>query len=220
MPDIFDEVEEDLRVDQAQALLRRYGSVLLIAMGFTLIGVGAYTWWQDKQKATAEAVASRYLAASELAKTDAKGALKAFGDLAVAGPEGYQLLARMRLAALEWDQGQRDSALAEWQAVADSKDAPQLMRDTATLAFVEHQIDTGDAAQLKLRLGSVISGKSRLMLMAEADGALLDLRLNRTAEALAVFKSLVNGQDTPAGLRQLARDIVIELSEQGTGQHG
>jgi len=220
VPDIFDEVEEDLRADQARALLRRYGAVLLIGMGFTLIGVGAYTWWQDKQKAAAEAVATRFLAAGDLAKSDPKGAIKAFGDLAATAPEGYRLLAQLRLAALEWDQGQHDSAIAEWQAVTDSAAAPQMLRDTATLVSVQHQLDSGDAKLLKDRLQPIVAGSSRLKLMAEADSALLDLRLNRAQEAQAIFRVLATGADTPAGLRQIARDILIKLGEQGAGPHG
>jgi len=220
VPDIFDEVDEDLRADQARRLLRRYGGVLLVAMGLTLVGVGAYQWWHDKQEVAINAVATRFMAAQEQAKKDPKGAQPVFAALANTGPDGYRLLAKLQLAAIEWDQGQHDSAIAAWRAVSDDTKAPQLMRDLATLISVQHQIDTGDAKALKASLGPILGSPSRLRPLASQASALLDLRLNHAQEAQAIFKSLATGADTPDGVRQMARDILITLGEQGAGPHG
>ena len=220
MPDIFDEVDEDLRADQARALLRRFGGLLVVAMLLTLAGVGGYQWWQEKQAVAVDAVATRFMAAQEQAKKDPKAALAAFNDVAASAPEGYRILSELQRAALEWDQGQHDKALGDWRAVADDKAVPQLLRDLATLTSVQHQIDTGDAKALKESLSPITTGASRLKPLALEASALLDLRLNRAQEAQAIFKSLATGPDTPDGVRQMARDILVTLGEQGAGPHG
>ncbi len=50
--DIFDEVNEDLRAERAQALLKRYGVLLLAAMLLVVAGAAAWQgwrWWRGKQ---------------------------------------------------------------------------------------------------------------------------------------------------------------------------
>ena len=52
MPDIFDEVEEDLRAERAQAIGRRYGVLGVLAAVLIVAGTGGYVWWQQKSKRT------------------------------------------------------------------------------------------------------------------------------------------------------------------------
>ncbi len=227
MPDIFDEVDEDLRADQARALLRRFGGVLIAAMLLTLVGVGVYDVWQQRRTRDAEAVASKFLAAQKEAeaKSPPKGLEQQFADLAATAPDGYRVLAKLQLAALEWERGQHDSAVAEWQSVADDSSAPQMLRDLATLNSVQYQIDTGDAATLKAKLLPLVQGGTRWRPLASQLTALLDLRLGRVADSKEIMKSLMLDPQTPQGIRQMAQDILATLSDDPdsaskAGQHG
>ena len=222
MPDIFDEVNEDLRAEQARGLLRRYGGLLVLAMLATLAGVGAYDWWQQKQTASADAVALKFLAAQKQAqaKQPPKDLPHEFAAIADTAPGGYRVLARLQLAAAEWNQGQHDSAVADWQGVSDDAAAPQILRDLATLTSVQHQVDTGDAQVLKAKLEPIIQGKSRWRPLAEQVTALLDIRLGRTSEAKKIMSALTADPQAPTGVRQMAQDLLITLSEDGAGPHG
>ena len=228
VPDIFDEVSEDLRADQARSLLSRYGRLLIAAMLLTLVAVGVWDWWQQSQAANHDAVAMQFLAAQKAAaaKPPAKGTAQQLTGIADTGPSGYALLARLELAATDWDAGQHDKAIAAWDAVSNDAKAPPLLRDLATLNSVQHQLDNGDAAALKARLAPLVSGGTRWRPLAEQVTALLDLRLGRAPEARAIMKSLTQDPQAPQGVRQMAQDILISLGEdsngpaEGAGPHG
>ncbi len=222
VPDIFDEVSEDLRADQVRALLRRYGVLLVLAMLLTLAGVGAYDWWNQKQTASADSVAVKFLAAQKAAasKSPPKDLAATFADIASTAPSGYRILARLQLAAAEWNQGQHDSAVADWKGVSDDAHAPQLLRDLATLTSVEHQVDNGDARILKAELAPIVQNGGRWRPLAEQITALLDIRLGRTPEAKEIMKSLTADPQAPSGVREMAQDLLLTLSEDGAGPHG
>ncbi len=86
MVDIFDEVEEELRAERAQQLLKRY-SGLIIAAALVIIGAAAgwqgWRWYQARQDAAA---ASEFLTAMTLADAaTAAGSSAASRTAAIAG---------------------------------------------------------------------------------------------------------------------------------------
>lgn len=220
MPDIFDEVSEDLRADRARSLLSRYGRLLIGAMLLTLVCVGVWDWWQQNQAANHDAVAMQFLAAQKAAaaKPPAKDAAQQLTAIADTGPTGYATLARLQLAAADWDAGQHAKAIAAWDQVSYDAKAPPLLRDLATLNSVQHQVDNGDAQAMKTRLAPLITGGTRWRPLAEQVTALLDLRLGRVPEAKAIMKSLSDDPQAPQGVRQMAQDILISLGEDSNGQ--
>ncbi len=222
MPDIFDEVSEDLRAEKARSLLQRYGRVLIGAMLLTLVMVGVADWLLQQKTADHDAVAMKFLTAQKQAasKHPPKDLDQDLAAIAATGPAGYQVLARLQLAATEWDQGAHDKAIATWDKVAADGSVPQLLRDLATFNSVQHQVDTGNAQTLKERLSPLVTGDTRWRPLAEQVTALLDLRLGRTKEAKAIMKSLSEDTQAPPGIRQMAQDIMITLGEDGAGPHG
>lgn len=227
MPDIFDEVDEELRADQARALLRRYAGVLIAAMILTLLGVGAYHLWQEQQDQRRDAVATKFLDAQKAAEKPKKPANLAqqFSDIAASAPAGYRTLARLQLAAVEWEDNQHAKAFADWQAVADDGTAPQVLRNLATLTLVRYQLDDGNAAALKAKLEPLAAGGTRLQPMAWQLLALLDIRLGETANARKTLQQLVDNPQTPQGIRQTSQDVLINLGNEPAtsgkaGKHG
>jgi hypothetical protein len=227
VPDIFDEVDEDLRADKARAMLRRYGGVLVLAMLLTLAGVGVYHTWQQRQQAAAEAIASKFIAAQKAAaaKPPAKNLSTQFADIAATAPDGYRTLARLQMAAAEWNSGQHDSAVAEWQAIADDSTAASLLRDLATLNSVRYQVDSGDPKILKAKLVPLVQGTTRWRPLAEELSALLDLRLGHTKEAREIMKQLMLDPQSPPGVRQIAQALLTTLGDDtdtasAAGKHG
>ena len=213
MPDIFDEVDEDLRADKARALLRRYGAFLVLAMLLTLVGVGIYHTWQERQQAAAEAVAAKFLAAQNDAakKTPPKDLPHDFAAIAATAPDGYRTLARLQLGVLEWNNNQHDKAIADWQAVIDDSSAPPLLRDVATLTSVQFQLDTAKPLLLKAMLLPLVQGASRYRPLAAQLTALLDIRLGRMKEAREIIKSLVEDPQVPNGIRETSQDLLMTL---------
>ena len=139
MADIFDEINEELRAERTQALLKRYAGVILATVVLIVIaaaGWEVWRWWQAKQDRVA---AEKFLAATTIAeggKTNAasgKIAIADFDAIAASAPEGYRTLARLRSAALQAQSGNLAGAEQQWNAVATDPNAEPLLRDLANL---------------------------------------------------------------------------------------
>ena len=89
MPDIFDEVEEDLRADRMKRLLARYGGLLAGLMLLVVAGVAGlqgWRWWQERAAAQA---AVAYLDAGRAAAepgADGKALADRFAAIAADDP--------------------------------------------------------------------------------------------------------------------------------------
>ena len=114
MVDIFDEVDEELRAERAQQLLKRYGG-LIVAGALLIVGAAAgwqgWRWYEARQD---QAAAVRVPDRDEPGRCDrrrqqrrrtAPPRIAAFAQLAATAPEGYATLARLREAALKADAG-------------------------------------------------------------------------------------------------------------------
>jgi len=219
LPDIFDEVDEDLRADKARAMLRRYGAFLVLAMLLTLVGVGVYQKYQDKQQAVAESLGQKFIAAQKASQValPPKDLAEQFRAIATSGDEGYKVLATLQLAAIDWAAGRHPEALAEWKSVEDDKSAPQLLRDLAVISSVQQQIDTGDATALKARLVPIVQAGGAFRPLALETRALLDVKLGRMKEARAVLHDLTDDPAASREMRQLAQNTLLALGGDQAG---
>ena len=70
MPDIFDEVAEDLRAERARRLWKRYGTLVLGVLIFVLAGIGAHQSWRWYEAREAEKAAIAFMAAHRAAEAE------------------------------------------------------------------------------------------------------------------------------------------------------
>jgi len=217
--DIFDEVNEDLRAERAQALFKRYGWVL-IALVLLVIGAAGgwqgWRWWQTKRDMAA---GTAFLAAMNLTQTagpatDAASrtaAIAAFDQVAATAPDGYRTLARLRAAALKADAGDLAGAAALYDQVAADSRADPLLRDLASLLWAQRQLDTGDPARLEARLKAVAVPDNPWHALASEDLALLDLRQGHTDAAKATLRGLASDVTLPQDMRGRASGLLNRL---------
>ncbi len=214
VPDIFDEVSEDLRADRTRALLRRYGGVLIVAALAVVVGVGAYQAWKSHQATEAAREASQYFAAQALA--DAPGtthadALPGFNSLAQNAAPGYRTLARLREAAIKAETKDLPGALALWNDVSTDSSADQILRDYASLQWALHQIDQGDPSVVEAKLQQLTGATGAWRTLALEGEALLALRQGQTDRARTLLKTLAADQNAPDGVRGRANGLLIRL---------
>jgi hypothetical protein len=214
--DIFDEVDEELRAERAQRLLKRYSGLIIAAMVLVVAAVGgwqAWNWWQARQDMAA---GQRYLAAMALMQLPAAGAAQqniaaGFDKLAQSAPEGYRTLARLQAAALKARNGDLPGAAALWNDVATDSSADPLLRDLASLLWCQHQIDTADPAVLEGRLKALAEPGNAWRPLAQEQLALLDLRQGKTAAAITALSKLAQDVTAPDGVRQRAAALLGRL---------
>jgi hypothetical protein len=208
--DIFDEVEEELREERMQALLKKYAGVLFAAALLVIGGVAgwkAWIWYQERRDVAA---ASSYLAASTMseatgvANPNRTAAIAAFQAVAAQAPDGYRILARLREAALRADSGDLQGASALWDEVAADGSADPLLRGLANLTWCIYQADKGDPALLEGRLKPLAAAGSAWRSLALEQLALLDLRQGHTEAAKTQLKKLVEDTTGSTGVRNRA----------------
>ena len=219
MVDIFDEVDEELRAERAQQLLKRYGG-LIIAAALLIVGVAAgwqaWRWYQTRQD---QAAAVEYLTAMNLVESPAgvsnaarnSAAIAMLDKLETTAPEGYRTLARLRGAAAMAASGDLPHALALWDQVAGDSSADPLLRDLANLMWAEHQIDSGDPAVLQARLKTLAAPEDAWHTLANEQLALLDMRLGKPDDAKAILRRLAQDTTAPSGVRGRANILLSRL---------
>ncbi|MXP63754.1 tetratricopeptide repeat protein [Roseomonas sp. M0104] len=214
MPDIFDEVQEELRAERARRLGIRYGGLLAGVALLVLLGVGGWQgwqWWQDRQAAQSGALFLEISRKAEAPGADLKAAGDSFASLAATSPEGYQILARLRGAALKAETGDREAALALWDQLSGDAGAPRLYRDLAGLMWVLHGMDTQDPAVLAARLTPLTEPSNPWRASARELQALLAIRRGDKPEAKRILEALAADVTAPRGLRDRAGRLAAGL---------
>jgi len=217
--DIFDEVDEELRAERAQQLLKRYAGVIAAAALLIVAAAAGWQGWHWYQARRDQAAAAQYLIAMNLANAPAAGssaatssaAIVEFDRVVATAPEGYRTLARLRAAALKADAGDRQGAAALWDQVAADGSADPLLRDLASLLWASHLIDSADPSLLQDRLKALTAPDNPWHALANEQLALLDMRLGKTDQAKTMLRSLAQDTTAPNGVRGRAESLLNRL---------
>lgn len=216
MPDIFDEVREDLRAERARQLGLRYGGILAAVALLALVAVGGWQGWRWYQQRESEAAANAFLIVHREAErpgADLKAAAARFDDIAAQAPEGYRVLARLRAAALKSETGDLPGAMAEWDAVAGDSAADALYRDLASLNWVLHGLDSADPAMLTARVTPLTAEGNPWRASARELQALVAVRQGRGGEARRILEALAADPATPQAMRDRAARVAAGLPD-------
>jgi hypothetical protein len=209
--DIFDEVEEDLRAERAEKLLKKYGAVIVALAVAVIAAAAGWQMWNRYQHQQDAAAAARFVAVQEGAN-----ALPVLDQLAASGPNGYKTLARLRAAALKADAGDLQGAESLWNAVAADSGADPLLRDFASLMATSRDLDHGDPGQLEARLKPLAEPANAWSSLAREQLAMLDLRQGKIEDARKTLRALSIDIDAPSGLRNRASALLTGLGGQDT----
>jgi hypothetical protein len=109
--DFINEVEEELRKDEYNRLLKRYGPLILAVIVAIVAGTGFVEFQKYSEDKAARATSASYVAASDQAADgNTDQAFSGFMDIADKAPAGYAGLSLVRAATLKLEAG--DSAEA------------------------------------------------------------------------------------------------------------
>ncbi|MBI3505424.1 MAG: tetratricopeptide repeat protein [Proteobacteria bacterium] len=211
MADVFDEVDEELRRQNALKLWKKYAPVIVGAAVAIVVATAAWVMWQDHQRKRAEADALRFVAASDMAATDAERALVELRALARDGKPGYAVLARLKEAAVTLDRD-KAQALALYRQIAADASLDAQLRDGATLVAALLAVDSEAPADLARTVAPLQSPAGAWRHAAREVEALALLRAGERTKAADIYRSLADDLTAPAGLRQRAAEITAALA--------
>jgi hypothetical protein len=207
LPDLVDEVDEELRAERAKRLAQRFGGVAVGVALFVLAGVAGWEGWRWYERREAAAAAETYLTAMREASAegaDLNGAAQRFAEAGRGAPPGYRALAGLRAAALLAETGQREAALNAWNALAGDNAIAPLYRDLATVLWGLHAADSADPGQVVMRVTPLAAPGAPWRATAREVLFVLAVRGGQVAEARRQLDALLADEATPPALRERA----------------
>ena len=196
------EVDDAVRQDQYSDFARKYGKAVIGGLVLALVAFGGWLFWENRQESALEAQS------------------ETLDDLA-AGEGGAAAQAALLKAGIEMEQGRIDEAAELYAALAGNGDAPQLLRDLATVREVAAKFDTMPPADVVSRLQPLaVPGKPYFGSAGELL-AMAYLEQGKNREAGALFASIAKDETQPEGLRSRTRqmagvlgvDAIVDVDE-------
>lgn len=208
------EVDENLRRDQAEAVVKRYGMWFAAAAVLILAAVAGWLLWQNRQAKQA-AVNSEAFAAilTDIGQQkDGPEVARQLDTLAAEGNGSMASAARLTRAALALQKGDRTTAIAQYRLIADDGGVPQTYRDTATIRLTQLEFDSLQPSAVIERL-QPLSGKDSAWYGAAGElTALAMIKANRRREAAVLLTAIAADRQVPETLRARAEQLASGLS--------
>ena len=218
MADIFSEVEEELRRDKYNVLLRRYGLWIAGAAFLVVLAVAGYEliwtpWQADKvdRASTAYQAALEQQEAGNIEAADAE-----FEEIIADSHGGYAVLALMQRAAIAADEGDAPRAAALYEQAGDMADESAL-RNFARIKALYVIADELSYAELLDRAEPMASSDNPFRFSAReliAAGALKEGDYDRAREE---YRFLNLAPETPPGVRRRAQEGMAALNRMQPG---
>jgi hypothetical protein len=210
--DFINEVEEELRKDDYNRLLKKYGPFIGIILFLIVAGSGFLEYRKYANDKEAQAVSAVYTAADKkLDQGQPDEAVAGFVELGATGPEGYAGLALMRAAAIRQDQGDLAGAIRHFDQAADKFSIPR-----------HKQLAQLKAAYLLADQGAYSDVIARVTPLAETDAPyeflareLLGYAFSESGDASSAreqFAYLTSIPGVPATVKQRAEQSMALMS--------
>lgn len=203
MSEFIREVDEEYRQDQIRSILTRYRVLIGATLVLILVAVAGYEAYTYLSQQKADAAGARYLDASDLARTDAAGAVSALDGLAKDGPPGYRILARFRAAGLV---GKTDAAAGAkaFDTLADDASLDPDLRDVAKLRAAMLVMDTADMTETHRRFDPLADSNGTFRNLAREMLAVAALKAGDDAAAAHELDTILADPAAAPDARQRA----------------
>lgn len=207
------EVDENLRRDQAEAVVRRYGRWFIGAAVLILVAVGGYLFWQNRQAEKAAANSEAFSAILTDIGSQKTGNVGPRLDAIAADANGSMTgAARLTRAAVALESGDRKTAIAQYKLVAEDGDVPQTYRDAATIRMTQLEYDSLKPEDVIARLQPLAVKDNAWFGSAGEITALAMLKSNRRQEAASLLNAIVAERTVPAPIRARAEQLASGLT--------
>ncbi|WP_291844691.1 tetratricopeptide repeat protein [Maricaulis sp.] len=213
MVDIFEEVDEELRRDKYQDLLRQWGPWVLGAAVAVILGTVAWQGFDAWQTRNRETSSDAFIAAMndvEAGRLDAAAA--ALDSVVAEGTPGYAALALMQRGNLALEQGDAAAAAGFFDEVAARASDP-LLRDMAEIRSVWASWDSLSYSDIDLRLNVLIGGDSPFRHLARETIAAAALRAGEIERARTQYQFLAFASDAPSGVQRRAQEALALVAQ-------
>jgi hypothetical protein len=199
------EVDEELRRDQIVGVWKNYGRVIVgLIVAALAIFAGVLGWRAWSHGAAEKQAIELQQAYDSIASGNAQAAKAPIDKLAGASAPGYRALAKLLQGNDLLAAGKTKEAAAKYGEVAGDSSVGQPIRDLATIRQTHTEFDALAPQVVIDRLKPLATSDSAWLGSAGEMVAMADLKLNRQAEARAMFKLIAESDKVPDSIRQRA----------------
>jgi hypothetical protein len=213
MSDIFREVDEDIRRDQAKKLWDRFGPIVIGVAVLIVVATAGYRGWVYWQERQAQATGDRYLAALDLATADKHTeAIAALEAIAADGSGKYPVLAGFRIATEKAATGDDKGAIAAYEAIAARGDVTEEVKSLARLRAAMLLVDSASFADLQSRIGDLADTGNIWRHNARELLGLAAWKAGEYEAARKYYDQINADQETPRDLRQRSQVMLALIT--------
>lgn len=208
MVDFINEVEEELRKDQYNALLRKWGPYLAAAAILLVLGTALYEFMDYRKDRAAKSASISYFAAYE--KYDdgnIDAAQSDFMAISEAANDGYAGLSLMQAAGIELEKGNFDKAVALLDQAAEKFSDPR-HEHLARLKAGYILMDQGRYDDVNIRISPLLEDGSPYNHLAQELAAFTALQQGDVRTARSKFALLARGVDVIPGVQARAEQMM------------
>jgi len=211
--DIFEEVDEELRRDKYQDLLRQWGPWALGAALAVIAGSVAWQGFDAWQTGSRQTASDAFIAAMTHSESG-ELALAAAGleTLAETGTPGYVSLALIQRGNVAIEQGDNAAATGFFEQAAARSSDP-VLRDMAEIRAVWASWDSLSFSDIDLRLSRLVNADSPYRHIARETIAAAALRADNIERARTHYQFLAFSSDAPAGVQRRAQEAMALIAQ-------
>ncbi len=220
MVDFINEVEEELRKDDYNKLLKKYGPAIAAVIAIIIAGTAFLEWRKSSDDRMARAASSSYVSASDLASDgQADRAVSSFVALSEKAPSGYAGLSLMRAAAVELEGGDSAKAIDLYDQAA-KKFKLARHKDLASLKAAYILSDEGAYADVQARLDSLTKKDAPYEFLARELAGFVAYQTGDMDTARQEFTYLESIPGVPPSIAERAGQFLtlVPASEQGESE--
>ena len=210
------EVNDELRSDQMKAVWTRFGGIIIgIAVLIVLGTVGkvGYDYWQESSSSQS---GDTFLAALNLARENKSDeALAALTELEKDGYGSYPVLAQLRVATLQAQKGETDSAVAAFSEIGRDTRIPTALRDAARLRAAYLLIDAGTYEQVSSEVEQLAVPQNAMRHSAREALGLSAYKAGDYTKAKSWFQQIVDDAQSPRGIMNRAQMLLDVIASTG-----
>lgn len=200
------EVDEAVRQDELSDIFRKYGKPLIGVVTVGLLGFAGYLFWDSRNEAELEKQSEAMVSALDQVEAGNLETGSAALDPVIAdGSDGARAVALMMKAGIAQEQGKAAEAAKLFGQVAADADAPESLRDLATIREIAATYDARKPDEIIARLKPLAVPGNPYFGSAGELVAMAYLDQGKRKEAGTLFAEISKSEDVPDALRSRTR---------------
>lgn len=213
------EIDEELKWDRLVKLAKNYGVYVIGGILAIILGTSGYVYWNYHQQQYREAESDKYTYALNLqVEGKTTEALEALKKLEADGGSYGMLALFQRAAILIHKPETKTEAIAIYKDMIQQRTIDRRYRNLAIIFYVQAELDTGNAEELKKLLQEAYVGTNMWPDITAELTALLALRMGDTEQARSILDDLVASKHASESIRMRCDALLQSLGGKHKGE--